>query len=380
MGVRTCDRSCRRIAWPTALVALALQWFFIVHLVFVPRSTRTSENEHDETTPAKLQQRFSQLSVPKGGIDNKLVTTSTDPPFHMFVYPDNVDKVISRSIAENGVYEPTTTDLAYKLLPTDDLLEKNQYLAVDLGSNLGYYSLLLASRGVHVISFEASPDTAWLQRSSVALNRLTMSRGSITIIDKGVTDKPSKGRLSRNSESPGMTSFATVDKFDLERGAAGTALDADIQLVRAGDVLNDLGLGMNGTMSFENESPNGQSHNTIFHILKIDVEGFELKALKGLDLAQYKFRHIIMEYFPYMLRGAGTDPPEVLLYMLSHGYKFYEVVGRRVRELREIKEGGTAKGLRDWAIAAEKGKGDGLHVNLFASISVEDLGANFTLG
>jgi len=39
-----------------------------------------------------------------------------------------------------------------------------------------------------------------------------------------------------------------------------------------------------------------------------------------------------------MLRGAGTDPPEVLLYILSHGYTFYEIVGS-TGELREINVG-----------------------------------------
>ena len=43
-------------------------------------------------------------------------------------------------------------------------------LVLDLGSNIGYYSLLASSRGYDVISFEASPDTAWLQRSSAPLN------------------------------------------------------------------------------------------------------------------------------------------------------------------------------------------------------------------
>eukprot|EP00566_Odontella_aurita_P017983 CAMPEP_0113535862 /NCGR_PEP_ID=MMETSP0015_2-20120614/5943_1 /TAXON_ID=2838 /ORGANISM="Odontella" /LENGTH=337 /DNA_ID=CAMNT_0000435167 /DNA_START=88 /DNA_END=1101 /DNA_ORIENTATION=- /assembly_acc=CAM_ASM_000160 len=322
--------------------------------------------------------------LPKAGIENKLVTTSTDPPFHMFVYPTQQDKYISHNIATKGIYEPPTTELIYKLIPNDllggDVKLKKHYVAVDLGSNLGYYSLLLASRGMHVISFEASPDSAWLQRSSAALNGLLLSTpttqstasdgGSVTIIDRGVTDKPSTGRLSRHSDSPGMTSFSAVDKFDLQKGAAGTPLDVDIQLVRAGDMLKELGI--IGSSSSNNETPKiEQSHN--LHLLKIDVEGFELKALKGLDLDQYKFRHILMEYFPDMLRGAGTDPPQVLLYILSHGYKFYEIVGR-MGELRKIDVGDNdAKGLRDWAEMAEKMTGDGFHVNLFASVGIEDL-------
>ena len=162
-----------------------------------------------------------------------------------------------------------------------------------------------------------------------------------------------------------MTSFSNVDTFDLQRGDNGTALDTDIQLVRAKDILNDLGItGNNETQK------NEQGH--ILHLLKIDVEGFELKALKGLDLSRYKFRHIVMEYFPEMLRGAGTDPPEVLLYILSHGYKFHEIGSKG--ELSKIDIGDNdATSLREWAEKAEKRAGSGFHINIFASIALEDL-------
>jgi len=384
------DRLHKRKAWTIALVVLTLQSFCIVHLL-LSRSNLDGCFPNDCSERPQHQQQHLSISgfsassppssvLPKDGIENKLVTTSTDPPFHIFVYPEKVDKYISRNIINNGIYEPPTTELIYKLLPAGlldrDVKQKKDYVAVDLGSNLGYYSLLLASRGMHVISFEASPDTAWLQRSSAALNGLLLSTpttqsaasngGSLTIIDRGVTDEPTIGRLSRHSDSPGMTSFSAGDKFDLQTGDAGTALDVDIQLVRAKDVLEELGI------PSTTETPTDeQSH--ILHLLKIDVEGFELKALKGLDLDLYRFRHIVMEYFPDMLRGAGTDPPELLLYILSHGYTFYEIVGS-TGELREINVGDNdATGLRDWAENAEKKSGSGFHINLFASIAVEDL-------
>eukprot|EP00985_Skeletonema_marinoi_P021121 scaffold12805_cov91-Skeletonema_marinoi.AAC.2 len=380
------DRLHKRIAWTIALVVLTLQSFCIVHLL-LSRSNLDGCFPNDCSEPRQhlTISGFSASSpssvLPKDGIENKLVTTSTDPPFHIFVYPEKVDKYISRNIIKNGIYEPPTTELIYKLLPAElldrDVKQKKYYVAVDLGSNLGYYSLLLASRGMHVISFEASPDTAWLQRSSAALNGLLLSTpttqsaasngGSLTIVDRGVTDEPTIGRLSRHSDSPGMTSFSAGDKFDLQSGDAGTALDVDIQLVRAKDVLEELGIPPTIKATPKDE----QSH--ILHLLKIDVEGFELKALKGLDLDLYRFRHIVMEYFPDMLRGAGTDPPEVLLYILSHGYTFFEIVGS-TGELREINVGDNdATGLRDWAENAEKKSGSGFHINLFASIALEDL-------
>lgn len=384
------DRLHKRIAWSIALAVLTLQSFCIVHLLISQRNFGLEcfpKDDCSEQLQREKEQRLNTSDIsspssmlPKAGIDNKLVTTSTDPPFYMFVYPEKVDKYISRNIIVTGIYEQTTTELIYKLSPAelmdDDAKQKKHYVAVDLGSNLGYYSLLLAKRGMHVISFEASPDTAWLQRSSAALNGLLLSTpttqssasnsGSLTIIDRGVTDEPTTGRLSRHSASPGMTSFSTVDKFDLQRGDNGTALDADIQLVRAKDILNELGItGNNETQKYE------QSH--VLHLLKIDVEGFELKALKGLDLSRHKFRHIVMEYFPEMLRGAGTDPPEVLLHILSHGYKIYEIGTKGELQKIDIWGNDDAISLRDWAEKTEKKAGSGFHINIFASIALEDL-------
>jgi len=376
-------------AWPIALLALALQCLFITHLLLLLQLAN-NPIEEEWRPPIGVSPPFpspysvfSSLAVPKAGIESKLVTTSTDPPFHMFVYPDNIDKYISRNIAARGIYEPSTTKLIYRLIPkcletsgSDDCVAgaiHRKFLAVDLGSNLGYYSLLLASRGMRVVSFEASPDTAWLQRSSIALNGFVPSssdtapgggnndRGSIMLVDRGVTDEPSTKRLMRRPDSPGMTSFSTVDKFHLRKGASGTALDVDIRLVRAGDTLEELGIAPS------TKDDKASENDTILHLLKIDVEGFELKALRGLDLERYKFRHILMEYFPDMLRAAGTDPPyEVLRYILSHGYKMYEMVTKGKKFLREIDIGGDdAKGLSDWAEMAEK---RGL-----ASIAIEDL-------
>ena len=182
-------------------------------------------------------------------------------------------------------------------------------LVLDLGSNLGYYSLLAASRGYNVISFEASPDTAWLQKSSASLNGWLVGssyytieqqyavgessgysnkqhnkEGSLLLFPVGVSDIPSTGRMSRHSSSPGMTSFATtsnnnttIDQFDLQPGMNGSALDVDIELVRADDVLSQLGLGVMNDITVNNN--NSVECSIRYRLLKIDVEGYEMKAL-----------------------------------------------------------------------------------------------------
>jgi len=123
------DRLHKRIAWTIALVVLTLQSFCIVHLL-LSRSNLDGCFPNDCSEPRQhlTISGFSASSpssvLPKDGIENKLVTTSTDPPFHIFVYPEKVDKYISRNIIKNGIYEPPTTELIYKLLPAE-LLDRD---------------------------------------------------------------------------------------------------------------------------------------------------------------------------------------------------------------------------------------------------------------
>lgn len=316
---------------------------------------------HDASSPYRKLPGTS-VPNPREGIPNVLLTTRTDPPFHMFLYPPDLDHYISRRIIQHGVYEAMTTKLVTNSLP---LLTLPSTLAsscdinfvLDMGSNLGYYSLLAASRGYNVVSFEASPDTAWLQQSSAALNGFSTndnnskSRGSLLLINKGVSDIPSTGRMARHANSPGMTSFASTTEFDLKPGTNGSALDVNIELVRAGDVLAELGLQNNGN--------GGDTTNICYKLLKIDVEGFELKALHGLGnlTTTYPFEIIVMEYFPSMLKAAGAaDPMDVLRYIAMQGYQFYIIENSSLKKVEDLEN--------DDRVRKVDGSGD--HINLMA--------------
>ena len=108
-------------------------------------------------------------TVPKDGISNILTTTQTSPSFHIFVYPINIDKYISKRIIDNGIYEAGTTKLVESLLPlkhgnndsVENIDDHNNAsgegkeescsidLVLDLGSNLGYYSLLVIQFSIY---------------------------------------------------------------------------------------------------------------------------------------------------------------------------------------------------------------------------------------
>ena len=56
--------------------------------------------------------------------------------------------------------------------------------------------------------------------------------------------------------------------------------------------------------------------------MKIDVQGFEMSVLKGATrvLAENRNIAVLMEFWPYGLRKAGTDPRELLAFARDLGF------------------------------------------------------------
>ena len=62
-------------------------------------------------------------------------------------------------------------------------------------------------------------------------------------------------------------------------------------------------------------------------MLKVDVEGHELHALKGFNLSRFCPLWITIEYFPMLLRAAGTDPEHLHSYLIKSGYSLVDAHG-----------------------------------------------------
>jgi len=251
----------------------------------------------------------------------------------MMVFSPLEDQYISKKILQHKMHEPDLTKFISNALSTPSGTTNDnstQIWAVDIGANLGYHALHMANEGAHVIAFEPAPDTRSLFKCSVEMSGLGTksshsSNGSIQIIPYGASDTQAMGKMSRHPKSPGMTTFQSIednpfplesvdfDKYtmDVHRnnndGGNNTNNTASISLVRVQDILEAKGV------------PEGRSHS--LRLLKLDVEGFEIKALKGLNLTRFPFQFFTFEYFPYMLKdSAGTDPVDLLLLVKQAGY------------------------------------------------------------
>jgi len=196
---------------------------------------------------------------------------------------------LGRHVFVSGEYEPATTAIVEALLRPGDIM-------VDVGANIGYFSLLAAKRvgpqGA-VIAFEPMPSTCARLRENVKLNALSQVavRTEAIYCENG---------MKEFNEGPadhcGISSLRSIERTS-----------KTIQVVTA-----------RGDSLLPPELP--------VAMIKIDVEGAELQALEGLE--QTLQRHtpdLIVEVTDEYLRGMGHTAAELHAFLNRLGYRMYVI-------------------------------------------------------
>ena len=161
---------------------------------------------------------------------------------------------------------------------------------VDCGANIGTYSLLAASivgSSGNVFSYEPAARTA--------------------------------GRLRENVEINGLAAVIHV------RQAAVGAVRGVARITSGSDVSNSIVSANEAgrvTEEIEVVPLDGAEFPSIPSIVKIDVEGYEMEALRGMSalLKEDNRPILLIELTPHLLRRAGTSATEVLAHLSRLGY------------------------------------------------------------
>ncbi len=205
----------------------------------------------------------------------------------LLLFPGNET---SRSVFVTGRYEPNEFCLLRQLL-------KPGMTFVDAGANMGLYSLFAACRvgpKGRVIAIEPSARELEILEKNIALNALT----NIQVLRRALTDRPSVVELS---VAPlGKSGHNTLGAFGYD-----TALDHREQ-VRA-ERLDDL-VGSQARVD----------------VIKMDIEGAELAALRGATETLRKFRPaLLLELADRSLQHQGASSREVLAFLGHQGYRVF---------------------------------------------------------
>lgn len=214
------------------------------------------------------------------------------------MYLDLDDRGVGLAILM-GVFEPFETELFARCI-------RDSMTVVDVGANVGYYSLLAARRvgnSGRVFAIEANPTVYSMLLQNISVNDYQ----KIIPINRCVSNLSGQAR------------------FRIDRAVAGeSGMLPRCEAERQDTITVDTG-------TLDDLLPDGT-----VHVLKIDIEGAEGLALMGASRLLRNCRpQIFMEFVPALLTKMGTPPADVLGMIKQHGYSIY-LIDEKGRTLQTI--------------------------------------------
>jgi len=198
-----------------------------------------------------------------------------------------LDFFYSKSLGATFCVRGGTDDLYYLLMyregPVQRFIEsvlRPGDVFVDVGANVGFYTILAAMKGARVIAVEAVPLTAAVLKANIKLNGF---ENVVEVIDKCASDGEHKIKVY--VPKSGHFGLATVNSSRFN-----SALVFEVECIPLDKVLKDV---------------------ERIRTVKLDVEGSELAVLNGLERALEKIDYVIAE----------VSDREVILRLLKHGFK-----------------------------------------------------------
>ncbi len=231
--------------------------------------------------------RFSPISSVMNSVESRLKSDYSEILGHK-MYLDPTD---SLNLSIDGIFGEFDTSLVQSKINENDIV-------VDLGANIGYYTLLSARKigeNGKVFSFEPEPTNFELLKKNIQINNYK----NVILEQKAVSDKPSKEQLFL-SDKMEEHSFNKIQ-------SKGTSITVDC--IALDDYFG--------------------SRNLIdkINFIKIDVEGAEPRALSGMKkiLKESKNLKIFTEFMRNFIENSGHDPKKMLDILLDNAFTIYYV-------------------------------------------------------
>jgi len=206
---------------------------------------------------------------------------------------------ISQDIYLCGEFEPTTSAIVKSILRPGDLV-------VDVGANIGYFSLLFAhivGPDGAVLAYEPVPALSKQLTRNLELNQIkNVTVSNIALSDHRGAATFYVGRVSNTGASSLRPMKDSQSSFDVELAPFDELVDCP----------------------------------TAVSLIKIDVEGAELKVLRGMEKTLRQTQpHLLVEITDLFLREMGDSAEALLTYIYSLGYKMYVILDGKVTLLEK---------------------------------------------
>jgi FkbM family methyltransferase len=205
---------------------------------------------------------------------------------------DERDRYLSRRIREEGIWEPFETSIVLASLAPGAVF-------VDVGANIGYFSVLAADRvgdSGRVFAFEPDPDNFSLLQSNLALNGVTRR---VSPVCAALSDGDGEGRLYLSEDNLGDHQIYPTD--DDRASVRTTLIDGSRYLGTRLDRLD---------------------------LLKVDTQGSEFRVMTGLLPLLTRLSsppRLLIELTPLSLRQAGSSGRELIRLLATLELPFWIV-------------------------------------------------------
>ncbi len=199
------------------------------------------------------------------------------------------DAMVSGAIALN-VYENFEAEVFIKSL-------RPEMVVVDVGANIGFYTLLAASRVKSVLAFEPDPVNFELLKKNVETNHCQ----NVSCYKLAISDKQGDVEFYENPNNFGDRRIYSFSEANKSYKVSAISLDEF-----------------------------AEKKNIKIDLIKIDIQGAEGRALAGMKrILQQPSLELFVEFFPAGLRDSGYDPLDILNTLSRHNLKIYCMKGTR---------------------------------------------------
>lgn len=224
-------------------------------------------------------------------VSSKVKSRTAEVMGHKMLLDENDDL----SLSINEVFEPVETDIVIKQV-------KLGQTVVDIGANIGYYTLIMArlvGPEGRVIAFEPDPNNFDILKKNIEMNGYK----NVTLYQKAVSQESGNIQLYFNRHGSISRTFDAGDgREKMEVGA-----------VKLDDVVKER-----------------------VDFIKIDIEGAEIGAIKGSKEILSKWKPtIISEFAPKDIKKFGATAEEYLRIMQELKYNFYDA-DEETRNLQKV--------------------------------------------
>ena len=200
-----------------------------------------------------------------------------------------LDEKDSLLLSINKIYEKNETNFVKDSVNKGDIV-------IDIGANIGYYTLMFAKLvgdTGKIYAFEPDPKNFSILEKNIQVN----GYNNIILEKKAVSNKLGKSTLYMSENSAGSSMHKPNNVVD--------------------QIYVDL-ITLDNYFEVNTITPD---------FIKIDIEGYELNALKGMEsiLQSSDKTKIMIEYNPLTKKEFNSDPMDNLTFLSELGFKFKDL-------------------------------------------------------